>query len=136
MVDEFCHLDVIENRVRQDHPLFWLGLSHFFKKIFRFCLVVFTLFFNVPTGTFTQPCYKAFTNKKTALFLTVRNFNYLRSLFFLSCNSWLSRFRTFSSVFRTSLFTTAHSGGIQRTTNDVITYTRKVFYTTTTYKNN
>ncbi len=89
MVDEFCHLDVIENRVRQDHPLFWFGLSHFFKKIFRFCLVVFTLFFNVPTGTFTQPCYKAFTNKKTALFLTVRNFNFCfgAAYFFLAATA-------------------------------------------------
>lgn len=66
MVDKFCHFNVIKNRIRQDNPFFWFGLSHFLK-IFRFCLVVFIFcYFNVPAGTFTQPCYKASTNKKTA----------------------------------------------------------------------
>ena len=56
-------------------------------------------------------------------------------LFFLSLSCWsccLTWFRTLSTVFRTSLCTTCHTGCIQSTANDMITYTWKVFHTTTT----
>ena len=45
----------------------------------------------------------------------------------------LFSFRTLSSVFGAALQAVSHTGGIKRTTYDVITYTRQVFHTTATY---
>ena len=42
-------------------------------------------------------------------------------------------FRTLSTVFASTLQTVCYTGGIQRTTHDVITNTRQVFHTTTTH---
>ena len=53
---------------------------------------------------------------------------------FLLCRSSLSRFRTLCTVFGTSLRTACYAGSIQCTANDVVTYTRKVLYTTATYQ--
>ena len=50
--------------------------------------------------------------------------------------SLLFRLRSLSTVFRTTLQTICYTGGIQRTTYDVITNTRQVFYTTATYHYN
>ncbi len=46
----------------------------------------------------------------------------------------LLSFRTLSTVLRTTLETVSYTCGIQCTTNDVITYTREVFHTTTAYQ--
>ena len=41
---------------------------------------------------------------------------------------------TFCAVLRTTLCAVCYASGIKSTTNDVITYTWEVFYTTTTYQ--
>ena len=46
----------------------------------------------------------------------------------------LLSFGALSTVLRTTLETVCYTCGIQCTTNDVITYTREVFYTTTAYQ--
>ena len=51
---------------------------------------------------------------------------------YIEMGNW---FRTLSAIFRTSLCTACYTCCIQCTTNDVITYTRKVFHTTTTNQN-
>ena len=55
------------------------------------------------------------------------------ALFGVSFGLLLS-FRTLSTVLRTTLETVSYTCGIQCTTNDVITYTREVFYTTAAYQ--
>ena len=46
----------------------------------------------------------------------------------------LSGLRTLSTVLRTALSTVSNTSSIECTANDVVTYTRKVLYTTTTYE--
>ena len=48
----------------------------------------------------------------------------------LTCRSSCTGLRSLGTVFGTTLLTTAYTGSIQCTTNDVVTYTGKIFNTT------
>ena len=50
------------------------------------------------------------------------------------CLLFLSSLRSLSTVLGTTLQAICDTGGIERTTDDVITTTRKILYTTTAYE--
>jgi hypothetical protein len=83
----------------------------FSQKFSVFVLVVFFRFdFNVPAGTFTQPRFKAFTNKKNSVNNYCKGmFKLPIGLFLLGCGDWLTWLRTLRSVFGTSLSATGYT---------------------------
>ena len=58
------------------------------------------------------------------------------ALFLCRIRLFLSCFRAFCAVFGTSLHSVCYTSCIQSTSNDVVTYTRKVFYSTASDQNN
>ena len=74
-------------------------------------------------------------NELIKVFLNLRIVLSQNLLLTFSCWSCLSWFRALSTILRASLCTACYTCCIQCTTYDVITYTRKVLYTTTTNQN-
>ncbi len=87
-----------------------------------------SVFFNFPSGKFTQPLA---SSKQTKTFVYYLSFYVGYGLFFL-CGSSLTRFRTLSAILGTSLCATGNTCSIKCTAYNVITHTRKVLHTTAT----
>lgn len=126
MVHEFRDLGVIKDGIRQDHMFFWFCFSHC-SKTNVFVWVAFSVYFNTSTEVFTQPLLLYPTNQKLK-FNILLFFGSIRFLLLLSC------FRTLSTIFAAALSTTSHTGCIQGTTYDVVTNSRQIFHTTTSYQ--
>lgn len=131
MVYKFRNLLVIEHGIGRITRFLVLLFSFVRKIMFLFLVVYFLTSSTPPPGIYST--FIAYSNKLKRKLLLLIKINRIRnhSGLFLLSRCCLSRFRTLSSVFRTSLSTSGYTCCIKSTANDVVTYTRKVFHTTT-----